>query len=240
MSQKNLRAGTSLRAAWRLMVFVPIAVVAPLMMAQTSTTGAVTGVVTDPSGAVVPKADVQLTNADTNASDKQVSNDAGQFIFPSLTPRNYNITVKSAGFRTASLANLLVQVNKSTNITVGLEVGAGAEVVEVTAAVGAQLQTTDSQIGNTVSTDSILRLPTLQRNATELMNIQPGVVAGGSNLTMRVSGAIDDQNLVTLDGLDITQQVVATNTAIPTPADSVEEFRVTVSTPNAALVRASG
>jgi len=109
----------------------------------------------------------------------------------------------------------------------------------VTAAATAQLQTVDSQIGNTVTTDAILRLPTLQRNATELMNIQPGVVAGGSGLMMR-SGGIDDQNTVTLDGIDITQNVVATGTAVPTPADSVEEFRVTTATPDANFDRGSG
>ena len=123
---------------------------------------------------------------------------------------------------------------------VKLEVGGATEVVEVTAAATAQLQTTDAQIGNTVSTESILRLPTLQRNATELMNLQPGVVAGGSGLAMRVSGAIDDQNTVTLDGIDITQNLVATNTSVPTPADSVEEFTENVSNPSATMMRASG
>ncbi len=83
-------------------------------------------------------------------------------------------------------------------------------------------------------------MPALQRNATELMNLQPGVVAGGNNLTMRVSGAIDDQNTVTLDGIDITSNIVATNTSIPTPDDSVEEFRENVANPSATLMRGSG
>ena len=222
------------------MAVCAMTLLAPGAAAQTPTTGAVAGVVLDPSGAVVPKAEVQLVNVDTNGTAKQITNDAGQFVFPGLMPGTYNITVKSPGFRTTSVGSLVVEVNKSKNVPVSLEVGADNQVVEVTAAAAAQLQTVDAQIGNTVATDAILRLPTLQRNATELMNIQPGVVAGGNNLNMRVSGAIDDQNTVTLDGLDITQQVVAGNTAVPTPADSVEEFRVTVSTPNSALVRASG
>ncbi len=215
-------------------------VLAPEAAAQTATTGAVIGTVSDPSGAVVPKAEVQLANMGTNASDKQISNDAGQFTFAGLTPGSYKITVKAAGFRTASVPNLLLEVNKALSLQVSLEVGAGVEVVEVTAAAGVQLQTTDAQIGNTVSTDSILRLPTLQRNAVELMGHQPGVVQGGAGLNMRVSGAVDDQNTVTLDGLDITQNVTAGNTSVPTPVDSVEEFRVTVLAPNSALVRGSG
>ncbi|HLK62454.1 MAG TPA: carboxypeptidase-like regulatory domain-containing protein [Bryobacteraceae bacterium] len=241
MTEKKVFLGARRRAfTLALVVACGLLVLGSPAAAQTSTTGAVSGVVTDPSGAVIPKAEVELSNVDTNAAEKQVTNDAGQFVFNSVTPGNYKLTVKSAGFRTASRPNVLVEVNRSANVPVSLEVGTGAEVVEVSATAAAQLQTVDAQIGNTVSTNAILRLPTLQRNATELLNLQPAAVPGGNNLTTRVAGAIDDQNTVTLDGLDITQQVVAGNTAVPTPADSVEEFRVTVLTPSSTLVRASG
>ena len=230
------------RNLWMLFatVLCAVSIMPPRAVAQTSTTGVLAGTIEDASGAVVPKAQVDLTNMDTNASVKQISNEAGQFVFPGLAPGNYKVTVTMAGFRTASFPNLTVEVNKSLTVPVRLEVGGAAEVVEVAATAAVQLQTVDAQIGNTLETDAILRLPTLQRNATELMNIQPAVVVGGSNLTMRAAGAIDDQNTVTIDGLDITQQVVAGNTAVPTPADSVEEFRVTVLTPGSSLVRASG
>src|SRR5437016_7340611 len=74
--------------------------------AQTSTTGAIVGVITDPSGAIVPKAEIQLVNVDTNAADRALSNDGGQFVFAGLQPGHYRITVKMAGFRTVSLPNL--------------------------------------------------------------------------------------------------------------------------------------
>src|SRR5579871_930551 len=179
------------RRAWALLALaISLAVLIPNAGAQTSTTGAVAGAVTDPSGAVVPKADIELMNMDTNAAEKQTSNEAGQYGFSNLMPGHYKVTVKASGFRTFLQANLLVEVNRSTNVPVSLEVGTGAEVVEVTATAAVQLQTIDAQIGNTVPTDAILRLPTLQRNATELLNLQPGTVPGGSNLTMRVAGAI--------------------------------------------------
>jgi hypothetical protein len=225
-----------------LRLSAPVAVVfflASGAFAQTSTTGAISGAVTDPSGAFVPKAEVQLTNVETNAVQTQNTSESGIYVFPSVVPGNYRVTVKMAGFRT-SISNVTVDVNKTATVNMALEVGTDKEVVEVVASAAAQLQTVDAQIGNTVTTDSILRLPTLQRNVTELMNLQPGVVAGGANLTMRVSGAIDDQNTVTIDGIDITQNVVASNTAIPTPADSVEEFRVTTANPDANFIRASG
>lgn len=212
--------------------------------AQTLNTGKVVGTVTDATGAVVPKAQVQLINNGTNAAQAVTSDGSGGFTFPAVNPGIYTITVKMTGFRTATVSNLAVEVEKTTSETIKLEVGGETETVEVNATAAAALQTQDAQIGNVVSTESILRLPTLQRNATELLGLQPGTspssASGTSGLNMRVSGAIDDQNTVTLDGIDITQNVVAGNTSIPTPADSVEEFRANVANPSATLMRASG
>jgi hypothetical protein len=226
-----IRAAISICAVWLFTLGA---------FAQSLTTGKVVGTVTDSSGAVVPKAETTLTSTDTNAAATSITNDAGEFSFPSVAPGPYRLSVKMQGFRTATISNIAVEVDKTANLAVKLEVGGATDVVEVTAAGTVQLQTQDAQIGNTVSTENILRLPTLQRNATELMNLQPGVVAGGAGLTMRVSGAIDDQNTVTLDGIDITQNVVATGTSVPTPADSVEEFTENVSNPSASMMRASG
>ena len=213
---------------------------APPVSAQTTNAGKLVGTVTDPTGAVVPKAGVQLQNVETGIVLNTVSDDSGGFLFPVVNSGNYRVTVKMTGFRTAIMDQITVKVEATTTVPVKLEVGGDTEVVEVTATAAAALQTQDSQIGNVVSTDSILRLPALQRNAVELMNLQPGVVAGGSNLAMRVSGAIDDQNTVTLDGIDITSNIFGSNTSIPTPDDSVEEFRVSVANPSATLMRASG
>jgi len=214
-----------------------LAVTAP---AQTINAGKVVGTVTDPTGAVIPKAQVQLQNTGTNQTFTATADDAGGFTFPVVPPGNYKLTVAMSGFRTATVTDITVDVEKTNAVPVKMEVGGATETVEVAATAAAQLQTQDSQIGNVMSTDNILRLPTLNRDAVGLMNIQPGVVAGGSNLTMRVGGAIDDQNTVTLDGIDITSNLVAASTSIPTPADSVEEFRESVSNPNATLMRGSG
>ena len=224
MSQHNGCVANRFRAVC-LLALVPsycIVVFAPGAAAQSSTSGTIVGTVSDPTGAMVPKAEVQLLNVGTNAMQTQLTNESGGYVFPNVMPGTYQITVKLAGFRTAEVSGVVVEVNRSVPMPIRLEVGGDKEVVEVSATATAQLQTVDAQIGNALTTDSILRLPTLQRNVTELMNLQPGVVAGGNGLQMRVSGAIDDQNTVTLDGVDITQNVVATGTSVPTPADSVE------------------
>ncbi|HUB83041.1 MAG TPA: carboxypeptidase-like regulatory domain-containing protein [Bryobacteraceae bacterium] len=212
----------------------------PAALAQTTTAGKVTGTVTDASGAVVPKAEVQLVNVDTGTVLSTVSDGTGGFLFPVVNAGKYRLSVKATGFRAALVQDITVDAEKTSTWPVKLEVGGDTEVVEVRATAVAQLQTTDAQIGNTLETDNILRLPALQRNAIELVSLQPGVVTGGAGLTMRVSGAIDDQNTVTVDGIDITQNVIATGTSIPTPDDSVEEFRVNVANPSATLMRASG
>lgn len=231
---------TCFQTTWALAAVLGIFGLATAVSGQTTTAGKVMGTVTDASGAVVPKAEVQLLSNATNAAMVMTTDDSGGFVFPVVPPGSYKITVKLPGFRTAVVSDIEVDVQKTNTVPVRLEVGTDKEVVEVTATATAQLQTADAQIGNVLSTDNILRLPTLQRNATELMNLQPGVVAGGANLTMRVSGAIDDQNTVTVDGIDITSNLVASNTSIPTPADSVEEFRANVANPSATLMRGSG
>jgi hypothetical protein len=236
---------TQLRSWAIVLVILVMFAAMPSAMGQSATAGAVVGTVNDQSGAVVPKAEVSLVNPDTNATFTQTTNDAGGFAFPNIAPGRYSLTVKMAGFRTATVAALEVEVNKATTIPVKLEVGGDKEIVEVTATAAAQLQTTDSQIGNTVSVDSILRLPNLTRNATELMTLQPGTAPSSNGSTagaiqMRVSGAIDDQNTVTIDGIDITQNIVASGVSVPTPDDSVEEFRGGVTNPNANFGRSSG
>ncbi len=207
---------------------------------QSATSGAVSGTVTDASGAVVPQAQVELLSRETNSAQTQTANAAGQYVFSNVRPGLYKLTVRFAGFRTASFPDVTVEVNRATNLDVHLEVGGETQTVEVTGATAVLLQTADAQIGNTINKDLISRLPTLQRNVTELMNLQPGVVPVGNGLQVRSTGAIDDQNTVTLDGVDITTVVTATGTSVPTPQDSVEEFRVNVSNPNANLSRASG
>ncbi len=211
-----------------------------LCAAQTSTTGVVSGTVTDASGAVMPGVQVVFTNQGTNVAATQTTNAAGQYVFTNLAPGLYKLSATKDGFRTTNIDNIVVDVNKAISQPVAMQVGTQTQTVEVSATGAVELQTQDAQIGNTVETTAILRLPTLNRNAIALLNLQPGAVSGGANLTIRSAGAIDDQNMVTLDGLDITQQVVAGNTVVPTPADSVAEFNETTLTPNADLTRGSG
>ena len=217
--------------------------------AQTSNTGLVLGTVTDPGGAVVPDAKAQLINMATNETKEVMTNSSGQFTFPGVTPGTYKVTITKAGFATFVVANLIVDVTKSYTVDVKMEIRSGSETVEVSAGAQAELQTTDAVVGNVVAGEMLTRLPTLNRDATELLTLQPGSTpyddaTGFGNGGGTIAGARSDQNTVSLDGIDITDNVITggANEApiIPVGVDAVDEFRVGVTNANATFGRSSG
>lgn len=225
--------------------------VAHLAVAQDATTGRVIGTVTDPTGAVVPDASVILSNTATGVQVTQQTNTVGQYTFVSVMPGDYSITVKKSGFLTSDVASIRVDVAKSYNVDVKLQLGATTQTVTVEAGARVELQTTDSQVGEAVGGAILGRLPTLQRDASEFLTLQPATTpydtsanGGFGNQGGTVAGARSDQNTVSMDGIDITDNTVggganATN-FIPTGVESVEEFRVGVTNSNATFGRASG
>jgi Carboxypeptidase regulatory-like domain len=205
-------------------------------MSQTATTGAIVGSITDKNSAVVSGAVIELTNAATNVTLRAGTDEGGQFIFPSITPGVYAINVSKEGFRKASVSNFKVDVAKSYTVPITLEIGEVQQVVEVTAAAGVELQTTDSTVGNVIAGREMPLLPALTRQANDLLRIQPLSTPGGE-----VAGSRNDQTTITLDGIDITNQSIGgLGTVIPIPIDSIEEFRVGVANPNAAFGRGAG
>ncbi len=103
-----------------------------LLQAQTAAVGKVVGTVTDPTGAVIPGAEVKLVDEATNLVLTQTTGGAGQYMFPSVAPGLYKLTVTMQGFSTYAMSDLKVEVAKSYNVNVTLQIGAVAEIVEVT------------------------------------------------------------------------------------------------------------
>src|SRR5262245_56279532 len=140
--------------AWPLLVLVlGLVLLAANAAAQSTTTGTVFGTVSDPTGAVVPLATVELANSDTSAVLSQTTNAAGQYLFSGVRPGPYKITVKMTGFSVATVPSVTVEVNKSVELNIALKVGADTQVVEVLSTSGTLLQTSDAQIGNSISKD---------------------------------------------------------------------------------------
>jgi hypothetical protein len=212
--------------------------------AQTSTTGLVQGLVTDPQGAVVPGAEVKLLDPATNRSQLEKTNDSGLYTFVNVSPGSYTVTVAKQGFRTAQVGEVKVEVNKSYTLNVTMELGQVTEVVQVQAGTAAELQTTDAQIGNVVQTKTLRNLPTLGRSTLELISLQPTTTPGGFGTGGTVSGARSDQNTLMLDGIDISDNLTGGQgiafTQSPVGVDAIGEFRMTVTNPNASFGRSAG
>src|SRR6266498_290243 len=213
-------------------------------VAQTSTTGVVQGTVTDPQGAVVAGAEAKLLDRATNQSRTETTNDAGLYTFVNVPPGIYTVTVVRTGFRTDRVAELKVEVNKSYTVNVTLEVGQMTEVVQVTSSVGAELQTTDAQVGNVIETRVLRSVPTLGRSTLELISLQPTTTPGGFGSGGTVSGARSDQNTLILDGIDVSDNLAGGQgiafTQSPVGVDAISEFRITVTNPNATFGRSAG
>lgn len=232
-----------------LMLLAALFSIAIPAQAQTSNSGLVLGAVTDHTGAAVAKAEVSLINTATSATGQAVTNDNGEYFFPNVVPGSYQLTVKAAGFKKAEIAGVNVDVNKSYTVNVRLELGQLSETVEVVATAQVELQTTDSQVGDVVASRELQRLPTLQRDALNLQGLQPATTPGvGSGLNQdpgNSAGARNDQNTVTLDGFDITDnttggQLGTKEVAASTSVEGVEEFRIDVANPTASFGRSPG
>ena len=205
--------------------------------AQTATTSRITGQVTDAQGGVVVGATVTLTDKSTRAAKTVTTNEEGRYVFASLDPGAYDLTVETRGFRKSVISNLNAQVSKSTNVDVSLQPGGAEEQVTVSAAGGVQLQKDDSSIGNVIDHDRIARLPNADRQATSLLTLQPGITTGGE-----VTGARADQNTFSLDGIDVSDNIIGLpfRTVIPVTAESIDELRVTVANPSVSFGRSAG
>lgn len=219
--------------------------------AQTATTAIVLGTVSDKGSAVVPDAEVELVNAATNETKTVKTNSSGQYAFPNVVPGTYNLKFTKQGFATTSISNIKIDVDKSYTQDVTLEISSGKEVIEVSAQAQAELQTTDAVVGNVVGETELMRLPTLGRDSRELLTLQPMSTpfessngGGFGNSGGTIAGARSDQNVFNLDGIDITDNVIAGggNQApiIPIGVENISEFRVGVTNNNASFGRSEG
>ena len=219
------------------------------LYSQMAGTGQIDGTVTDRSGGAVIGATVTLVDTQTNVARTETTNDAGRYIFASVAPGVYSLTINKTGFRVAKFSDQQIQVGSTRALNVTLEIGSTTETVEVTAT-NAELQTMNATVGNTISGIALNSLPTTGRDVSTFVTLQPGVSPDGS-----VAGAIYDQNTFGLDGgnnsndMDGSMNIYTPSAAgdttgglvnsyvtatggggptgvMPTPIDSIEEFKV--------------
>jgi len=214
------------------------------------TAGTVNGLVTDPSGAAVAAATVTLTDKATGSPRTTTTNEAGRYVFVEVPSGTYDLSISKTGFRVTKLAAQKVTVGTELTLNAALEVGTISQTVEVTAVRGAQLQTENATMGSTVSGDTLLALPNLNRDATSLLTLQPATaptVGGGDVYGGQVAGSLSDQNTYLLDGGNFTSDLEGDNGyqhsgmgAIPTPIESIEEFKVATNNQTADFFSSAG
>jgi Carboxypeptidase regulatory-like domain len=207
------------------------------LMAQTATTASMSGRITDAQGSVVPGATVTLTDRATTQARTGVSDPQGRYAFFTLPPGLYDLSATLEGFKTATVTGIVVEATRPVVQDVGLELGGLAEQVTVSATSETLVIKRDSSVGNTIERQRLMLLPNLTRDASNLLALQPGATSTGF-----VTGARTDQATYSVDGIDVSDNVIGTTfrTAVPTPAESIEEFRMTVANPNVSFGRSSG
>jgi hypothetical protein len=224
------------RIQW-LQVFVLFAVSAamalclsPELRAQTGGEGAIRGTVTDPNGAVVPHANVTATDNATGVPTARQTNSDGLYVISPLLPGTYTVKVSVPGFREVRQENLVVTAMNTLTLDVSLTVGSASQEITVTAAPPA-LDTTDSTLGATVSSDVYLQLPILangqQRDITAVSSYLPGAQPGSRSSLF--GGTANRVQEVYLDGVPLsTISQIGDNRPIfnVVPAESIDQINV--------------
>ena len=136
--------------------------------------GTISGLVTDPGGALVPGAQVVLLNSATGVAQHSVTTSAGLYTFISLSPGVYQVTVSQKGFQSALHDKIPVTVDQVTQVNIVLTVGAASETVTVTG--GTELvESSNSTVGQLVDSNTMDRVPLLYRNVYDLVQLSAGV-----------------------------------------------------------------
>jgi len=253
-SKNSSRVSLVSFAALLAALFCFFALAPRFVFAQSATSGAISGTVVDPSNAIVPGAKITLTETTTNAVSNTVTDSAGHYLFAAVQPGPYTMKVAANGFKTHVITGIIVAVAHAYTYNVTLEVGAASQTVEVTSTPGAELQTANASVGTTISGTTMLRLPTIQRQVSSLLGLQPAVTPMVTNDVMggQVAGAASDQTTFLVDGGDATSDMEGTNSyaAIPgetepapfiqVPVETTQEFRVITADPTSSLNRSQG
>jgi hypothetical protein len=211
-----------------------------------SITGAVSGTVVDPTGAVVTGVAVRLVSAATGAERSAPTNEAGRFFFGSLQPGEYKIVVEAAGFRRLEQSNLNVSAAETLSLPdLKLQVGEVTDSISVRAQ-SAVVQTQTAERAGALTTSQVQTLAIRGRNITSLVSLLPGVVDQDDpenlsiNWNFNVQGNRRNTNNLTIDGATVNATGNNFNSVVSVSMDAVAEVKVLLSNFQAEYGRLSG
>jgi hypothetical protein len=211
-----------------LLAIAVLVAFAPIAFAQTAT---LDGTVTDPQGAAVAGAQVEVINAATGQVVRTITDVSGHWALPSMPAATYRVTVTKEGFRTAVLESVTMNAGVPATANVKLEIGQLTETVEVTA--GAEIvQATSASVSSTLTGRQVFELPFTSRNALELLVTQPGTQTPTNARSSSINGLPRGALNITIDGMNSQDNYYKSGDGffsyIYTPTDAIEE--VTMST----------
>ncbi len=237
---------TSNRTHMVCAALVAIALISPVpTTGQTATTGAVSGTVSDRSGAVVPDASIEAVNEVTGQRSATNSQANGRYLLPLLPPARYRVAVRKVGFKTAVRSYISVNVIETSRLDVVLDVGDVSERVVVEAE-PTMVQTETSALGRVVDGRAVESLPLVTRNYTQIIVLSPGIASGVTNASdlgrgsggisptsgtsgVFVNGQRSYDNNFQMNGFSVNDNentnVGSDGVPIPNP-DTIEEFKV--------------
>ncbi len=223
--------------------------------AQTASTGAITGVVEDPSGASIPRANVTIRSEATGRETVLTTDASGNFSATLLPPGRYSVTVRAPNFALLTIKDVVVVITESTTVNAEMKLGESKESVTVTGA-APLLQSTNVTIGRVIEHETIVDLPLVNRNYTQILGLTAGTNTdvvdatslGNGSQEIRANGARSGDNNFMINGVDansygtnLTEVTAfgAGGIAIPAP-DSIQEFKVQTSLYDAEYGRGAG
>ncbi len=241
----------------KLLLLLTALVLAATFLMAAGERAAISGTVSDKTGAVIPGVTVRATNTATNQTMETVSNDSGFYSFPSLIIGNYKVEAELEGFQKFQQTGIKLEVGANVRLDISLQVGNLSDVVTVEANVD-MVTTTDAALGQVIREDTIAKMPLNGRNFVQLARLSPGVNAGtqgyfdgtsGDAETMRyywaggagmsANGVRENQNNYMLDGVDNNESFVGTISIFPN-LDAIAEFSVETANASAEYGRAGG
>ena len=224
----------------RLATFLILALLAGAapLFGQGGGSVAITGTITDPSGAVVPTAQVKVTRKDTGLTRMAMANSGGQFNVSPLPPATYTVAVEAAGFK-QYVQDVVLLADQTRDLDIHLQIGEATQQVTVEESTVA-VNTVSQELSQVIETSRMRDLPLNGRNAADLTLLVPGAVSAIANNSgalqgdtkqipgaeaIAVNGARPDQIGYNLDGANNEDLMSNTNDPFPFP-DALQEFSV--------------
>ena len=238
--EPSTRREASLRtvsAAWAFLLFVMVTMFAAGSTYAQSITGDIVVTVTDPSGAVIPKATLALTQVDTGQTTNLQSDGSGIAVFGQLKPGLYRLAVSTPGFQVTQLNGITVVIGQRSSLEAHLQAGSVESTVTVSAAGATLLNSESAAVGQAISQRSIQELPLNGRNFIQLTQLTTGAApvgqgnspattwTGRSDTTVSFAGLRESDTSYLVNGIE-TRNSRFGNTGIRPSVDAIQEFRV--------------